>query len=294
MTRLLKSFQWIQKISFNSYKTGGKVRMLTNQAAAWLSDSERMAFKGRSHYKRVEWKKVSSKQNNFNSTDILEPVVYSQDSVSKFNILSLHLTTEVDWSPELILLSGLSQMICGWSQRFRNSAFIYIHRRSMSVNWSMCRTIINKYGSFSVHREVLFCYHWSLNTMFQLPLVFNNEITRYEYVPKRNYISVHCQQQWQTATRLGLLIMIVLLLYLRVMSGCTTGLSVCSHRHLISELQGRSQSIAPFHSASLFLFSIFFSAAAASPDSVTCPPVWLVTNKVCLLFSCAEHRWQAH
>lgn len=110
-------------------------------------------------------------------------------------------------------------------------------------------------------------------SMFQLPLVFNNEITRYEYVPKRNYISVHCQQQWQTATRLGLLIMIVLLLYLRVMSGCTTGLSVCSHRHLISELQGRSQSIAPFHSASLFLFSIFFSAAAASPDSVTCPPV---------------------
>lgn len=41
--------------------------------------------------------------------------------------------------------------------------------------------------------------------MFQLPVVFNNEIneiTRYEYVPKRNYISVHCQQQWQTATRL--------------------------------------------------------------------------------------------
>lgn len=191
-------------------------------------------------------------------------------------------------------------MICDWSQRFRNSAFIYIHRRSMSVNWSMCRTIINKYGFVSVQSNTgKFCFViiggktqcfsclWS-STMRLMRLLDMN------MCQKETTLVFIVNNSGKQPPGCWLLIMIVLLLYLRVMSGCTTGLSVCSHRHLISELQGRSQSVAPFHSTSLFLFSIFFSAAAASPDSVTCPPVWLVTNKVCRVFSCAEHRWQAH
>lgn len=71
--------------------------------------------------------------------------------------------------------------------------------------------------------------------MFQLFVVFDNKITAYEHLHQCFSVSNSDNQPagWR------LLIVIVPLLCVRVMCGCTTGLCVCSHRHLISELQGR-------------------------------------------------------